>query len=206
MTISWGIHPTPFGQAFLAVSERGVSRLAFLESGDTTARDRALLELEKAWPGIPLVQDPDATAIPLMSIFYRGGRRAGDAPSLNAASGDARAGTALASEASSRPGPLSLYLKGTDFQLHVWRALLEVPTGSVTTYGRLAAALGRPGAARAVGGAVGANPVAYVIPCHRVVRATGELGGYRWGVERKRAMLEWEGGGTHPEERPRSLM
>jgi len=87
---------------------------------------------------------------------------------------------------------VSLYVRGTDFQLQVWRALLEVPPGEITTYGRLAEAVGRPGAARAVGGAVAANPVAYLIPCHRVVRTSGELGGYRWGVERKRAMLEWE--------------
>lgn len=88
--------------------------------------------------------------------------------------------------------PLTLHLKGTNFQLKVWEALLRVPPGSAVTYEDLGRAAGRPGAARAVGSAVGANPVAYVIPCHRVLRKTGALGDYRWGVARKRAMLGWE--------------
>jgi AraC family transcriptional regulator, regulatory protein of adaptative response / methylated-DNA-[protein]-cysteine methyltransferase len=88
--------------------------------------------------------------------------------------------------------PLSLHVAGTNFQVSVWRALLQVPSGTLTSYGRLAAALRRPGAARAIGQAVGSNPVALLIPCHRVIRESGALGGYRWGESRKRAMLWYE--------------
>lgn len=89
--------------------------------------------------------------------------------------------------------PLRAWLRGSAFQVRVWRALLEIPPGALSTYGRLAAAIGNPGAARAVGSAVGSNPVAFLIPCHRVIRETGAISGYRWGVGRKRALLAWEG-------------
>jgi AraC family transcriptional regulator, regulatory protein of adaptative response / methylated-DNA-[protein]-cysteine methyltransferase len=89
-----------------------------------------------------------------------------------------------------------LHVKGTPFQIRVWRALLEIPIGSLSTYGKIAAALGMPGASRAVGSAVGANRISLLIPCHRVIRADGGLGGYRWGTERKRAMLAAEGVGA----------
>lgn len=88
--------------------------------------------------------------------------------------------------------PLALLVKGTNFQVQVWRALLNIPFGTLSTYGGLARTIGRPSASRAVGAAVGANPVAWLVPCHRVIRESGELGGYRWGVERKAAMLGWE--------------
>lgn len=92
-----------------------------------------------------------------------------------------------------RPGAiLALLLKGSNFQVKVWRALLELPFGSLATYGSIATRIGVPSAARAVGAAIGANPVAWLIPCHRVIRESGALGGYRWGVERKAAMLGWE--------------
>jgi AraC family transcriptional regulator, regulatory protein of adaptative response / methylated-DNA-[protein]-cysteine methyltransferase len=92
-----------------------------------------------------------------------------------------------------RPGrPLTLHLRGTNFQLKVWEALLAIPDGETTSYGDLAEVIGRPGASRAVGTAVGDNPVAFLVPCHRVLRASGGLGGYRWGLERKQAMLAWE--------------
>ena len=83
-------------------------------------------------------------------------------------------------------------MRGSSFQVRVWRALLEIPPGSLTTYGRLADSLGQPGAARAVGTAAGSNPIAFLIPCHRVIRETGAISGYRWGVGRKRALLAWE--------------
>jgi AraC family transcriptional regulator of adaptative response/methylated-DNA-[protein]-cysteine methyltransferase len=88
--------------------------------------------------------------------------------------------------------PLTVFVKGTDFQLRVWRALLRIPSGRLTTYGQLAAAIGAPSAARAVGSAVGSNELAWLIPCHRVIRQTGAAGEYRWGAVRKRAMLAWE--------------
>ena len=90
------------------------------------------------------------------------------------------------------PQPLALLVKGTNFQLQVWRALLEVRFGKVTTYGNIAAAIGHPAAARAVGNAIGSNPIAYLIPCHRVIRETATFGNYRWGVDRKVAILGWE--------------
>lgn len=92
----------------------------------------------------------------------------------------------------SQPSPLTLHLKGTNFQIQVWQALLRIPLGDLTTYQTLATAIGKPTAARAIGNAVGRNPIAYLIPCHRVIRGTGELGGYRWGCERKAALLGWE--------------
>jgi AraC family transcriptional regulator of adaptative response/methylated-DNA-[protein]-cysteine methyltransferase len=88
--------------------------------------------------------------------------------------------------------PLALLVKGTNFQLQVWRALLEIPAGALASYGDVAAQIGSPGSARAVGTAVGANPIAYLIPCHRVIRESGHLGGYRWGTARKAAILGWE--------------
>lgn len=95
-------------------------------------------------------------------------------------------------DASRRDGPLTLHLRGTNFQLRVWKALLAIPHGRVTSYGAIADAVGRPGAARAVGRAVGTNPVSVIIPCHRVLAANGALNGYRWGLDRKRALLAWE--------------
>ncbi|MBO9730631.1 MAG: methylated-DNA--[protein]-cysteine S-methyltransferase [Chitinophaga sp.] len=92
----------------------------------------------------------------------------------------------------SRLSEIKLHLKGTDFQLKVWEALLKIPMGNLTTYSRLAADIQHPGASRAVGTAVGQNPVAFLIPCHRVIKATGEYGQYHWGSTRKNAMIGWE--------------
>ncbi|MER3432276.1 MAG: 6-O-methylguanine DNA methyltransferase [Leptolyngbya sp. ERB_1_1] len=88
--------------------------------------------------------------------------------------------------------PLVVFVKGTNFQIQVWRALLNIPPGGITTYQGLATAIGRPTAARAVGNAIGSNPVGYLIPCHRVIRESGELGGFRWGLDRKAVLLGWE--------------
>lgn len=122
--------------------------------------------LRREWPAADLQQDAAATAPLAEAIFH---------------------------PLASRPGqPLALVVKGTNFQIRVWRALLELPLGSLTTYGQIATRIGAPGSARAVGGAVGANPIAWLIPCHRVIRESGLLGGYRWGPDRKAAMLGWE--------------
>jgi O-6-methylguanine DNA methyltransferase len=135
------------------------------------SRREALARLRAEWPKAELVPDQEGT---------RG----------------------VAARAFPAPGAprsaLALHVKGTNFQLKVWEALLHVGDGAVTTYGALATAIGSPGASRAVGGAVGANPISYLIPCHRVIRASGELGGYAWGPDRKRVMLALEstrGGG-----------
>ena len=92
----------------------------------------------------------------------------------------------------SRLPEIKLHLKGTPFQMKVWEALLTIPMGSLSTYGQIAAQAGNPGASRAVGTAIGSNPVAYLIPCHRVIQSTGQIGGYRWGSTRKSAMIGWE--------------
>ena len=99
---------------------------------------------------------------------------------------------AAAFAAQGEHAPLRLFAKGSPFQIQVWRALLKVPRGATVAYGDLAAEVGRPGAARAIGRACGANRIGIVIPCHRVIRETGALGGYQWGIERKQAVLAWE--------------
>lgn len=138
--------------------------LCHLAFGD---RDRPLVRaLEAEWPDATLAEDRAGTGATVRRLF---GPRA--------ARGDR---------------PLPLLLRGTNFQIKVWSALLRVPEGTTVSYGRLARALGRPKAVRAVGNAVGRNRIAWLIPCHRVLRATGALGGYRWGEERKRALLAWE--------------
>jgi AraC family transcriptional regulator of adaptative response/methylated-DNA-[protein]-cysteine methyltransferase len=163
VTVRFGFHPTPFGECLLAVTPRGVCHLAFVHP---VSRREALDRLRRDWPEATLVADQDATRGPAAQAFPPPGSVG--VPSL------------------------SLHVKGTNFQLKVWRALLGIPVGNVTTYGAIAAALGDPKAARAVGTAVGSNPVSYLIPCHRVIRATGELGGYAWGPDRKRVMLALE--------------
>ncbi|MEE8138562.1 MAG: methylated-DNA--[protein]-cysteine S-methyltransferase [Thermoanaerobaculia bacterium] len=166
LTIRWGIHPSPFGSCLLAVTERGICGLEFLADRAPAA---AADHLQARWSEAELRRAPRETAALLRRIF---------------------------SSASDRPaGPLHLMVQGTNFQLQVWQALLRIPAGAVITYGELARQLGRPQASRAVGGAVGRNPIAYLIPCHRVIRAVGGLGGYRWGRERKQALLAWEAAG-----------
>lgn len=159
LTIQWGVGPTPFGEALLAESERGICRFSFLEAGENPPDITAL------WPQAIWRRDDAATAERLAMLFTE------------------PAGSAL---------PLRAWVRGSVFQLKVWQALLEIPPGALSTYGRLAARLGQPTAARAVGTSVGANPVAWLIPCHRVIRETGAISGYRWGVGRKRALLAWE--------------
>ena len=142
------------------MTPRGICHLAFVAP---VTRKESLARLEHDWPLAHLVADQDATRGTATEAFPPPG--SGKVPAL------------------------ALHVKGTNFQLKVWRALLEIPVGTVTTYGALASAIGDPKASRAVGTAVGSNPVSYLIPCHRVIRASGELGGYAWGVERKKVMI-----------------
>lgn len=167
VTVRYGFHPTPFGECLIAVTSRGICHLAFVAP---MTRKAALARLEHDWPLAQLVPDQDATR--------------------------AMAAKAFPPPGSSATPSLALHVKGTNFQLKVWRALLEIPAGEVTTYGAIATRLGDANASRAVGTAVGANPVSYLIPCHRVIRASGELGGYAWGVDRKRVMLAKETAAT----------
>src|SRR6266566_805641 len=146
MQIDYGFAETPFGEALIAETKRGVCHLSFLNGQGRN--DARIAELST-------------------TIFTR--RR----------------------EGTSRR-PLRAFVRGTLFQLRVWRALLRVPSGALTTYGRLAEAIGQSKAARAVGSAVGANPISFIIPCHRVIRETGALGNYGGGRIRKRAIVGWE--------------
>lgn len=163
LTIRYGEHDSPFGPCLIGVTERGICWLAFVSPGGGR---RALGALRDHWRDATLEQDERATRAMARRVFDRARDRTG--------------------------APLPLLLKGTNFQLKVWEALLRVPAGAVTTYQDVARRIESPGAGRAVGTAVGHNPIAFIIPCHRVIRATGTFGEYRWGAERKRAMLVWE--------------
>lgn len=163
LTIRVGTHPTPLGRALAATSERGVVALSFVDGDEDAARSA----LAASWPAATFVDDPADTAWVA-----------------------ARLRAVLDGDVDAQP--LRVVASGTNLQLKVWEALLGVPDDRVVSYGEVARAIGSPRAIRAVASAVGRNPVAALIPCHRVLRATGELGGYRWGLTRKRAMLARE--------------
>lgn len=169
LRITTGFHESPFGDGYLGITERGVAWLSFAD-GD---RDAARQALASRWPGATIDEKPRAVAGVATRIFR-----------------------ALEIRDPASLVPLSLLVRGTNFQVKVWNALLRIPVGTVATYEDIARSVGTPSAVRAVGTAVGHNPVAFLIPCHRVIRSTGALGGYRWGLERKRAMLAWEAGRT----------
>jgi AraC family transcriptional regulator of adaptative response/methylated-DNA-[protein]-cysteine methyltransferase len=169
LTIRYGVHESPFGPCLLAVTERGVCALSFVQGEASGAVD----DLYRRWPAAQLIEDSAAGESLHARVFGAG------------------------SEESHRAGagqlpPIPLLLKGTNFQIRVWEALLRVPPGAVTTYEEVAQAIGAPTASRAVGAAVGANAIGYLIPCHRVIRKSGVVEGYRWGSTRKRAILGWE--------------
>jgi AraC family transcriptional regulator, regulatory protein of adaptative response / methylated-DNA-[protein]-cysteine methyltransferase len=163
LTVAYAFHATPFGECLLAVTGRGICGLSFVSSG---GRQELLADLRKRWSRADLHLDPFVTEPVLAQIFP--------------------------STASPAEQPLRLFLNGTNFQIKVWEALLRIPAGQVVAYEDIATFIGMPTAARAVSRAVAANPIAYIIPCHRVIRKMGVLGGYRWGVERKQAILGWE--------------
>ena len=186
LELTHGFSDTPFGMALLGCSSRGLSHLAFVEPG---AEPAALETLAERWPQSERVRDDGVVRALARRIFPH-----------------------EATTPSARPGALvKLAVKGTNFQLKVWQALLELGSAGPTTYGALARAAGVEGGARAVGNAVAANPVAWLIPCHNVLRAGGDLGGYQWGEDRKRAMLAWQAlregasGGTPRVAAPASL-
>ncbi len=163
LRIGFGTADSPFGPVFVAWTARGVCRVSFAGARDVEAEKRALL---RTWERAVLETDESR------------------AHSL--------AGTIFAAPFDPDVGPLTVHVRGTNFQLAVWRALLRIPTGAVTTYGRLAEEVCSARAARATGNAVGSNPISFLIPCHRVIRATGESGNYGGGPSRKRCMLGWE--------------
>lgn len=163
LKIRYGRHATPFGDCLLAATERGICKLAFV---DEAGWEAAVAELRSQWEGAQIVEDQTNTQPLVEQIFPPGG-----------ANGQRT---------------INLLLKGTNFQIKVWEALLRIPFGSVRTYEDVAQAIGQPSASRAVGGAVGANNIAYLIPCHRVIRKSGVIQDYHWGPTRKKAMLGWE--------------
>jgi O-6-methylguanine DNA methyltransferase len=162
LKIKYGCHPTPLGRCLIGTAVGRICYLAFAPSG--TDPD-LLQDLMSRWPGAMLVKNQKSTGRTMKSIFPK------NQPS------------AL---------PTGLLLRGTPFQVKVWKALLDIPQGETRTYADLARSIGRPRAVRAVGSAIGANLIAWLIPCHRVVRSDGGLGGYRWGIAAKQACLYFE--------------
>jgi AraC family transcriptional regulator of adaptative response/methylated-DNA-[protein]-cysteine methyltransferase len=165
LTIRFGFHPSPFGSALVMATERGLAGLAFADPGEERA---ALADMKARWPRAAYVEDSARTAIVAKRIFDQSQWQ----PSQ----------------------PLRVVLIGTDWEVRVWEALMQIPMGRLVTYSDIAGKVRSPAAARAVGAAVGKNPVSFVVPCHRVVGKSGELTGYHWGITRKRAMLGWEAG------------
>jgi AraC family transcriptional regulator, regulatory protein of adaptative response / methylated-DNA-[protein]-cysteine methyltransferase len=165
LVISYGFHPSPFGLALVMVTDYGMCGMAFSDAGGEKA---ALADMTRRWPNAQYKEDSARTAPVAAQVF------AADKWQVNQ--------------------PLRITMIGTDFEIRVWETLLKIPRGKATTYGDVAAAIGKPKAARAVGAAVGRNPISFVVPCHRVIGKSGELTGYHWGLTRKKAILGWEAG------------
>ncbi|APE42173.1 6-O-methylguanine DNA methyltransferase [Sulfitobacter alexandrii] len=162
LTIRWGWFDSPFGPALVMGTEKGICGLALSAE---VGGDAAMADMTGRWPLADFVEDP---------VLLQ--------PWVSAAFG-AQGAT---------PDKAPLYLIGAPFQIKVWEALLSIPSGQVTTYSDIADAVGHPRAVRAVGTAVGRNPVSWLIPCHRALRKSGGLGGYHWGLPVKRAILAFE--------------
>jgi len=165
LTIRYGLHPSPFGQALVMITDRGLAGLAFTDEADGMD---AFEDMSSRWPNANYVEDREATA-PYASRIFDPKRW-------------------------DPKEPLRIVLIGSDFQVRVWEALLRIPMGCAVTYSSIAEKLGQPTASRAVGAAVGRNPISFVVPCHRALGKSGALTGYHWGLTRKRAMLGWESG------------
>ena len=165
MTLRYGFHPSPFGTAVVIASERGLAGLAFADPGE---EQPALADMQRRWPLASYVADQTATAPFAQRIFDRRLWRADQ--------------------------PLRVVLIGTDFEVRVWQTLLRIPMGRAVSYSDIASRINSPKASRAVGAAVGKNPISFVVPCHRALGKSGALTGYHWGLTRKRAMLGWEAG------------
>lgn len=163
VAVQYGFHDTPLGRMLVAATQRGFCRMEFM---DYRCAEEVLTELRKDWPKAALVRSDQSTGH-VIDVLFR-------------------------EQADWQGGPLSLHVAGTNFQVAVWRALLRIPFGKLASYSQIAKALGYPKASRAVGNAVGANPVALLIPCHRVIRQSGALGEYRWGSAKKQMVQTWE--------------
>ena len=163
LMISFGFHPSPFGECMLATTTRGICGFYFVKNGN---RDDIFSELENSWKNAQLIEDPDASRAVVNQVFNR--------------------------SFSAKSVPLHLILSGTNFQIKVWEALIKIPFGAVVSYEDVAVQVGLPTATRAVGTAVGKNPISFIIPCHRVIRKDAEFGNYGGGPVRKKAILGWE--------------
>jgi AraC family transcriptional regulator, regulatory protein of adaptative response / methylated-DNA-[protein]-cysteine methyltransferase len=170
LEISYGFHPSPFGDALLMTTPRGLCGLAFVNDDAGEARADALEDMTLRWPKANFVNSPRKTAAAADAVFGAQEKRMSD--------------------------PVRLVLIGSDFEVRVWETLLRIPMGRAVSYQHIARHLGQPTASRAVGSAVGRNPISFVVPCHRVLRGDGTLGGYHWGLTRKRALIGWETGRT----------
>ena len=165
MVLRYGFHPSPFGMAVVITSERGLAGLAFADEGEEMP---ALADMQRRWPLATYIESFAETAPFAKRIFDSTQWRADQ--------------------------PLRVVLIGTDFEVRVWETLLKIPMGRASTYSDVASKIKSPKASRAVGAAVGRNPISFVVPCHRVLGKSGALTGYHWGITRKRAMLGWESG------------
>jgi AraC family transcriptional regulator of adaptative response/methylated-DNA-[protein]-cysteine methyltransferase len=165
LTVYFGFHPSPFGSALVMATARGLAGLAFADHGTERA---ALADMKGRWPRATYVEDSARTSAIARRIF--------DPKQWQ------------------REQPLRVVLIGTDWEVRVWDTLLKIPMGKLVTYSDIACKLDKPTAPRAVGTAVGKNPISFVVPCHRVVGKSGDVTGYHWGITRKRAMLGWEAG------------
>ncbi|MCC2113660.1 MAG: bifunctional helix-turn-helix domain-containing protein/methylated-DNA--[protein]-cysteine S-methyltransferase [Hyphomicrobiales bacterium] len=165
LVVRYGFHDSPFGRALVMITDYGLAGLAFADAGGEAA---AFADMSGRWPKADYVEDEAATAAYATRIFEP--------------------------ERWNPETPLRVVMIGTDFEVRVWQTLLKIPLGRATTYSDVARHIGRPKAARAVGAAVGRNPISFVVPCHRVLGKSGALTGYHWGLTRKRAIIGWEAG------------
>ncbi len=161
--ISYGFSYSPFGDCLIATTERGICHLGFVEEGK---RPEAFNQLFKTWPGATFTESAESVSSKINSIFKI--------------------------DKTKYSQPFNLHLKGTNFQINVWKALLNIPEGQVVSYQDIASHIGHPKAFRAVANAVAINPVAFLIPCHRVIAKSGKIHQYRWGSARKKALIGWE--------------
>lgn len=166
MDMIWGVAPSPFGLAVVTATDYGISGLGFADA--ETSVEEAFADLANRWPNARFTRD-DARVSPMVAQIFDPGRWSSEQP-------------------------VRVVLIGTDFEVKVWETLLKIPVGKAVTYSSVAHHIGKPTASRAVGAAVGRNPISFVVPCHRVVGSSGALTGYHWGVPRKRAILGWEAG------------
>lgn len=167
LRISYAFCDSPFGKCLLATTQRGICYLGFVDSGERT---EALHPLLDTWPGSRFIENPSIVC-PIIDDIFR-------------------------IDPHKRSQPFHIQLKGTNFQINVWKALLSIPKGCVVSYQDIASYIGHPKAFRAVANAIAINPVAYLIPCHRVISKSGKIHQYRWGASRKKALIGWEAANT----------